>query len=196
MKKSKLIFYVLLPLIILSCNNQNETQKKEKPSDTTEIKNNVAEKNDKTFKSVDEMVENAKKQITEINPNELKELIDSEEPFLLIDIRTESEYEKGHIKNTVNIPRGVLEFRIAKETFWENEGIYMPQKNELIILSCKSGKRGSLAALTLKSLGYTNVKNLKGGYKKIKMLYPEILELPEGVTISSQNNEEEDDGGC
>lgn len=191
MKKLSLTMLSLLFLFAISCNETEEAKK----GDNENVKIETPANEAVVFNTVDDMIADAKTKITEIDASKLKELIDSEETFLLIDIRTAEEFNKGNIKNAVNIPRGVLEFRIQKESFWEDASVYMPKKDELIILSCKSGKRAALGALTLKLLGYTNVKNLKGGYKKFKMLYPEAVQLPEGVS-ASDNSEEEEDGGC
>ena len=94
----------------------------------------------------------------------------------------------------VHIQRGVLEFRIKKESFWEGEMLYMPKTDELIIICCKSGKRGSLATVTLQSMGFTNVKNLSGGYLAFKEAYPDAVEIPEGADVPAEGGE--DDGGC
>ncbi len=127
---------------------------------------------EKSYEGVDQMVAQAKTGINEIAVADFKAKYDNFEPFVLIDVRTESEHNHGYIPGAVNIPRGVLEFRIAKQDYWDNAGLYMPGKDEEIIIYCKKGQRGALAAETLRKMGYTNVKNLEGGWKNWEMNYP------------------------
>lgn len=122
-----------------------------------------------------EMANEAKSLVDEISVDELKVKIEQGEIFHLLDIRTPEEFKRGYINNQfeydlylepVNIPRGILEFRIADENFWEPYYEDMPDKDSTeIIIYCKSGSRGILATETLLTLGYKNVKNLAGGWK-------------------------------
>jgi rhodanese-related sulfurtransferase len=132
------------------------------------------------FPSVKEMVWEAKADIEEISPEELRVRLEKEELRVLIDVRENSEFEEGYINQpdeeyeypypetfTVNIPRGVLEFKISSQDHWDDElWIEMPDKEEAIVLYCKTGERSALAAHALMQLGYRNVKSLKGGYRK------------------------------
>lgn len=122
-----------------------------------------------------EMAADAKSVVDEITVDELKTKIEVGQIFHLIDIRTHEEFKRGYINDhfeydlylePVNIPRGILEFRIADEGFWEPFYEDMPDKDSTeIIIYCKSGSRGILATETLLILGYKNVKNLSGGWK-------------------------------
>jgi len=122
-----------------------------------------------------EMANEAKSLVDEISVNELKVKIENGEVFHLIDIRTAEEFKRGYINDhyvydlylaPINIPRGILEFRIANDEFWEPFYEETPQKDSTeIIIYCKSGSCGILATKTLLTLGYKNVKNLEGGYK-------------------------------
>jgi len=121
-----------------------------------------------------EMVVEAQDLVDEITVDELKDKISTGEVFHLIDIRTPEEFVNGYINDhflydyyftPINIPRGVLEFRIADENFWESYYENMPDKDSTeIVIYCKSGSRGVLAAETLMILGYKSVRNLSGGY--------------------------------
>ena len=73
----------------------------------------------------------------------------------IVDVREEKEWESGHIDWATHLPLG----KIANEV----EQI-LPNKNELVITCCQLGGRGDKAAKQLKAMGYTNVKNLSGGY--------------------------------
>lgn len=101
--------------------------------------------------------------IDEITVDELKLKIENQEEFLLIDVRQPDEYRKSSIPGAISIPRGTLEFNILNDTFWEEEFLYTPYKEDPIIIYCKKGRRGILAVKALQELGFTNVKNLSGG---------------------------------
>jgi rhodanese-related sulfurtransferase len=104
--------------------------------------------------TVDEMVKEAKASVCEITVSEAKGFLDKG-GHLFIDCREPKEFKMGHIPGAVNIPRGVMEFKIAKQ---------VPDKNEPVVLYCKSGGRGCLATCTLCRMGYRNVKNIDGGW--------------------------------
>lgn len=112
-----------------------------------------------------EMVAEAKKVIHEISVDDFKNNYAGNGNVYLIDVRTETEFEDGSIAGSVSIPRGVIEFRIGYEDFWNNFGTVPPGKNSPIILFCRSGNRSALATKTLMQLGYRNVYSLQGGFK-------------------------------
>ncbi len=74
---------------------------------------------------------------------------------MLIDVRELDEWNAGHIPGAIHIPRGILEFKISE---------VVPNRNTPIVLYCRSGGRATVSAHQLISFGYTNVKNLEGGY--------------------------------
>jgi rhodanese-related sulfurtransferase len=83
--------------------------------------------------------------------------VNSDQDFILLDVRTEKEYLAGHIKNAVWLPRGFIEFKVQK---------LIDQPVTEIILYCKRGSRSALAAYTLIEMGYKNVLNLEGGFEQ------------------------------
>ena len=102
--------------------------------------------------------------IEEVTVDSLIVKIENGDEFYLLDVRQENEYKKGNIEGSFNIPRGELEFFISDSLgYWEEQLFYAPLKDDQIIIYCKSGARGTLAAHSLKQLGFTNVKNLIGG---------------------------------
>lgn len=107
--------------------------------------------------TVQDMVAAAKQQITEVNTTNAKQLI-AEGNITLVDIREESEYTAGHIDNAVPLPRGILEFKIGN--FPE-----LADKSKPVLIYCRTGGRAALAAQSLKTLGYTNVLSIAGGYE-------------------------------
>ncbi|WP_165835965.1 rhodanese-like domain-containing protein [Marinifilum breve] len=147
----------------------------------------------KVYTNVDEMVKEAEQIVPTITVEELKVKIDSMEMFNLIDVRVKSEHNHGYIPSAINIPRGTLEFKIANEKYWENEGLYLPAKDEEYILYCKKGSRSVLAAKSLMELGYKNIKYIKGGFKKWEMTYPL---LQEKNLEEEGGHHEEEVGGC
>lgn len=143
------------------------------------------------FQGVEEMVSLAKDHIDEISVGDFHQIFNAEE-YVLIDLRTKSEHDGGYIPGSINITRGLLEFQIAKESVWSKAGMYVPGKNDLIIVYCKSGGRAALAAETLARMGYTNVKSIEGGWEKWKNTYPELFE----VNTSSGETHKAEEGGC
>lgn len=158
----------------------------------------VGQKETVVYESPEQMVALAKERTTSIEMEEFKKIYGGEDYFILLDVRTITEYENGYIPGAVSIPRGVLEFRIGSESVWDNFGLYIPEKNDPIIIYCKSGNRSVLAAETLQELGYTNVKYLEGGWTQWHETYPELIEkiaveeTGSGAMISGSGNA----GGC
>ena len=149
------------------------------------------------FDTPEELVADA---MTRINLMEVEELNDlmmaGEEIYTLIDVRQRSEHYHGYIPGSIVIPRGSLEFSIGNESFWENEGLYLPLKDEKIIVYCRKGSRGVLAAESLSQLGYLNVYALDGGWKKWEMTYPDIFEKDLEKLQGGEEESAEDIGGC
>jgi rhodanese-related sulfurtransferase len=150
--------------------------------------------NVQTYDNVEEMVAATAKTTDFITVEELKARIDSMEVFNLIDVREPTEFYHGYIPGSTLIPRGVLEFRIGNEDFWMNEGLYLPEKDELFIIVSKKGSRSVLAAQSLRKLGYPYVLVLKGGWKKWELTYPDIYE--KDLDALGGHEEEEEVGGC
>lgn len=121
-----------------------------------------------------EMAASSQTRIDQITVAELNEKMLGEGEFHLIDVRQPKELKRGYINQDfdyddylepVNIPRGLLEFRIADAGFWEDYYEELPEKESTeIVVYCKSGGRSALAAETLMQLGYKKVKSLAGGY--------------------------------
>ncbi len=90
----------------------------------------------------------------------LKEFIEKDEDFILIDVRTKEEYDTAHIDSEmlIHIPRGFIEFKGIK-------GGKLPEGRTYVIY-CKGGDRGAQTVKTMQDYGYKNVYNLNGGIKK------------------------------
>lgn len=108
------------------------------------------------FKPAHELVLEAKKSVRECNPDQLHALLTVHDT-LLIDVREPDEYRQGHIAGAVNIPRGVLEFRVSSEPTLQD--VARP-----IIVYCKTSGRAALSVLALHSMGFSNVTSVAGGF--------------------------------
>ena len=89
----------------------------------------------------------------QIDGAKAKALMDSESGYIIIDARTQSEYDEGHIPGAILIPEYEIADRAEKE---------LHDKNQLILVYCRSGRRSKIAAEDLVKLGYTNVKEFGG----------------------------------
>ncbi len=127
------------------------------------------------YESPEQMVAAAKDVITEIPVKEFKNIYTRDDLYI-IDVRTAAEHNEAAVPGAVNIPRGVLEFRIGDEERWESAGKSAPGKDDPIIVYCGSGSRGALSAKALMQLGYKNVKSVQGGWGAWHEAYPEIKE--------------------
>lgn len=88
-----------------------------------------------------------------ITAQEAKKIMDSQEGYILLDVRTQEEYDQGHIPGAIVVPDTEIEAR-AEEV--------LPDKDQLILVYCRSGRRSKNAAQILVELGYTNIKEFGG----------------------------------
>ena len=88
-----------------------------------------------------------------ITAEEAKQLMDSEEGYIILDVRTQEEYDRGHIPGAIVI---------SHEEIAEKAEDVLTDKDQLILVYCRSGRRSKLAAEALVELGYTNIKEFGG----------------------------------
>ena len=88
-----------------------------------------------------------------ITAEEAKQIIDTEECYIILDVRTQEEYDQGHIPGAILIPD--TEIKAKAENV-------LTDKEQMILVYCRSGRRSKLAAETLVELGYTNIKEFGG----------------------------------
>jgi rhodanese-related sulfurtransferase len=125
-----------------------------------------------TYDNVDDWISEIQPKLQVIGADSLKAKIDRYDEFYLIDVREPAEYYPAYIPTAVNIPGGMLLFKIDKEDFWAGRTLYVPKKTDEIIVYCKRGKRSMFAADMLRKIGYTNVKYLDGGWMEWDINYP------------------------
>ncbi len=88
-----------------------------------------------------------------ISADEAKRLMDISEDYVILDTRTQEEYDEAHISGAILIPHDTIKEK-AKEM--------LPDKDQLIFVYCRTGRRSKLAAESLLKLGYTNIKEFGG----------------------------------
>ena len=89
----------------------------------------------------------------QISAEEAKRIMDSDEEHIILDTREQDEFDSGHIPGAILIPYTEI----------ENKAIELiPDKDKLILVYCRSGRRSKIAAESLAKLGYTNVKEFGG----------------------------------
>jgi len=101
-----------------------------------------------------ELVAQARAKIKEISPREAWEALSGD--VRVLDVREGSEFEAGRVPGAINIPRGILEFRIG-------EVQEFAKKDTPIVLYCRTGGRAALATVALNQIGYENVVSITGG---------------------------------
>ena len=120
------------------------------------------------IKSSKELVDNANETIITMSPKEVKSAYDKEE-ITLIDVRDIRElWKEGTIKESIHIPRGMLEFWLDPQSSYYQEKKIGEMKN--IVLFCALGFRSALATKTLKEMGFNNVANAQGGFDSLKKI--------------------------
>ena len=88
-----------------------------------------------------------------ISMDEAKTLMEKEEGYILLDVRTKGEYESGYIPGAINIPLSNIDEKIIS---------FLPDKSQMILVYCRSGNRSREASDKLSKLGYTNILEIGG----------------------------------
>ena len=102
------------------------------------------------------LVREAKKHIKEEDIPAVKKRLDSPEKPIMVDVREDSEWARGHIPGAIHLGRGVIERDIERT---------IPDKTTQIVLYCGGGFRSALAADNLRKMGYSNVISMDGGWR-------------------------------
>jgi rhodanese-related sulfurtransferase len=107
---------------------------------------------------VEKLVAAAKKNITEISPNDAALKVKGGQG-VIIDVREKDEWDEGHVPDAIHLSRGTIELEIEEK---------VPDMNTTIICHCGGGGRSALAAESLQKMGYKNVRSMAGGFKAWK----------------------------
>ena len=138
MKKILCIISILLCILLTACGNDSSIGIIGGADGPTSII--VAEKGEKAM-------------YEQITAEEAKKIMDSGKEHIILDTREQNEYDEGHIPGAILIPYTEIENK-AEEM--------IPDKDKLILVYCRSGRRSKIAAESLVNLGYTNVKEFGG----------------------------------
>ena len=88
-----------------------------------------------------------------ITAQEAKKLMETEKDYIILDVRTQEEYETGYIPGAILIPHDKIEEQAAEK---------LPNKDQLILVYCRSGNRSKTASEALEKLGYTRIREFGG----------------------------------
>jgi rhodanese-related sulfurtransferase len=115
------------------------------------------------MKRFDQLVEECAKNVKEIFPWDLEEILEERSP-MIVDVREPYEYDAMHIKNSLNVPRGILETACECD-FEETIPELVHARDKEVIVLCRSGRRSIFAVDVMQQMGYQNVVSLKTGLR-------------------------------
>ena len=138
MRKLLCITSIMLCIFLTACGNDNDVSVIGEADGPTSIY--VAEKGEKAM-------------YQQITAEEAKNIMDSEEEYILLDVRVQEEFDEGLIAGATLLPYTEIESKA--ETI-------LPYKDKQILVYCRSGRRSKIAAESLAKLGYTNIKEFGG----------------------------------
>lgn len=103
----------------------------------------------------DQLFAEAKGRVSEVEVADLSKRKPSDQASTVVDVREKNEWDEGHIPGAIHVPRGYLELRIESA---------VPNKSAPVVLYCAGGTRSVLAADTLREMGYSDVRSVRGGF--------------------------------
>ena len=115
-------------------------------------------------KTGQDLIDEAKRQIEEVTPEQVRDMQASNQPVVYLDVREPNEWNLGHLPQAIHLVRGNLESKV--------EG--MVDRNQRVVVYCARGNRSALAALTMKQMGYENVASMSGGIQRWSEIDGEI----------------------
>ena len=107
------------------------------------------------MKSRDDLLNEARQHIREMTVQEVQAYLVEGADSVLLDVRGLDEWERGHLKGSIHIPRGLMETEVEEK---------LPDKSREVVVICAGGVRSLLAGETLLALGYKKVISMQGGY--------------------------------
>ena len=103
--------------------------------------------------SADDKTAGDKKTYRQVSPEEAAAMMEEETDYIILDVRTQEEYETAHIPGAICIPN---------ETIGTEDIPELPDKDQLILVYCRSGNRSKQASEKLAKQGYTNIVEFGG----------------------------------
>jgi len=143
----RILGLILMCIFFCACDQNKNNQTSElNPSNVVEQQMSGEE---------EQMNEGSKQEMTyeQISMEEAKQLMADEEGYIIVDARTIEEYANGYIPDAICIPNESIGNEMPEE---------LPNKEQLILVYCRSGNRSKQASQKLAKLGYTNVKEFGG----------------------------------
>ncbi len=105
-------------------------------------------------KTGEDLIAEAKEQIQEVSPEDVKAMIARGDKVVYLDVREPNEWNLGRIPGAVHLPRGNLETKIEA----------LVDRQQPVVVYCARGNRSALAALTMKQMGYEKVSSMARGF--------------------------------
>jgi rhodanese-related sulfurtransferase len=113
-------------------------------------------------KTFDQVVKEARSQITYLKPRMAKAIYDKADSPIIIDVREAEQRKFNKLKDSIHFPRGLIEWHMPRE---------YPNPEQVIFTHCNHGARATLSALALQNMGYTNVYAIKEEIDEIKKFF-------------------------
>ena len=110
---------------------------------------------DQVKQNVDNLYNSAKESLPSVSAKNLNKIMDSKDEFILLDVRSEAEFNAAHIPGALNVERGRLEWIIPN---------IIKKADRTIYVYCQDGRRSGFAAERLIQMGYTNTINIADGF--------------------------------
>jgi len=108
-----------------------------------------------TDKTGADIAKEAMQEVPHLTCAEYRAMREAGEPHVFLDVREKEEFDAGHLEGAINVPRGLIEFKVETT---------LPDKRAKIVICCAKGGRAALAGGTLMEMGYDDVAYLEGGY--------------------------------
>lgn len=120
------------------------------------------------------------KSVSQIMPWNMEEMMQHDQDILILDVRERNEYDTMHVKDSLNVPRGIVE-SACEWGYEETEPELVQARERTIIVLCRSGYRSALTAFNMQLLGYKKVYSLTTGlkgYNDYELPFVDIEEKP------------------
>ncbi|HEX3534520.1 MAG TPA: rhodanese-like domain-containing protein [Gemmatimonadaceae bacterium] len=108
-----------------------------------------------THRTGEDLIEEAKRQIEEVTPEQVRDMQARGERVVYLDVREPNEWNLGRLPQAVHLPRGNLETKVEA----------LIDRNQKVVIYCARGNRSALAALTMQQMGYEDVASMARGFQ-------------------------------